>query len=198
MSNLFGSLSEGTSWNSHAQKIKTFFACIDGVSGRRQACHWLGASEDASASALQFLSHFNRLRLSDLCLGISNSSFNRCTPPWIVDLRNEPSITFVSSSASWAPEWTHLKVTFSSNKSSMDLAWSCVLNSAQSGGAVLVTRSYNDLQSVPAMASGRDVLGIICSFPVGDAIAAGRSCKDSWGFFQFTLLSLNQARKRRI
>ena len=82
--------------------------------------------------------------------------------------------------------------------SCFDLAWSWVLNSAQLDGAVFVTRSKRDLQSVAAMASGRDASGIDCSFAISEAIAAGRFCKDSWGFFQLILLSLSQAQNRRI
>ena len=76
--------------------------------------------------------------------------------PWInVSRRNDVSITLVRQSASWAPEWAHLNEVPSDSKSLMALAANWVLNSVHWGGAVRVTRSYNDLQSVAATSSDR-------------------------------------------
>lgn len=99
---------------------------------------------------------------------------------------------FVRASASCAPEWTHLKVVFSDNISLIALAWSWVRNSEHCGGAVFVTRSNKDLQSVAEMASGR-----FCDFQVGDATAEGSFCKLRVGSCQAMDVSRSQAQNRR-
>ena len=96
---------------------------------------------------------------------------------------------FVSASASWAPLWTHLNVTPSARRSLIARAWSCVLYSWHCGGAVRVTKSYSDLQSVMAIAGS--------SLKVAVANVSGSFFKVSVGFFQLVWGSRIQLQNKR-
>ena len=96
-------------------------------------------------------SHFTLVLLHALSLRISVSSCKEYLPHWRVWRRKWHCIILVNASASCAPVWTHLSLTPSASKSLMALACSCVRNSWQLGGAVRVTKSNNDLQSVTAI-----------------------------------------------
>ena len=102
-------------------------------------------------------------------------------------------MTLVKASASWAPECTHRKETFSFNKSLIALAVSWVRNSAQLGIAVRLTRSKRDLQSVAAKVSGSCL-----AFRVAVAYVSG-SCFNVWcGDFHLVLGLRIQAQHNRI
>ena len=89
---------------------------------------------------------------------------------------NDASIILVKQSASCAPLCTHLRFIPSESMSFMALAANWVRNSAHWGGAVLVTRSKRDLQSVAAtlVVSSLDLKVVVVT-------AAGRCLKVSVG-----------------
>ena len=134
-----------------------------------------------------FCSHLRRFRAEALSFKICSWSCNWYFPARRTWRRKEHSISFVKASATWAPEWTHRKLTFSANMSLMDLANSWVLNSWQFGGAVRLTKSNNDLQSVTAMSSLKVAL----------AIVYGRFCNVCLGCFQLSCGFIIQAQNKR-
>ena len=100
---------------------------------------------------------------------------------------------FVRLSASWAPLWTHLRLTPSFNMSFMDLAVNWVLNSEHCGGAVLVTKSNSDLQSVAATDSGR-----LCDLTVAVEYDSGSCFSVSVGACHLIFGSSNHAQHNLI
>lgn len=94
--------------------------------------------------------HSNRFLADALFLRTSCSLCRQYFPCLRVSLKKVDSITFVSASASWAPEWTQCSWIPSAKISLMARACNCVRNSWQFGAAVRVVRSYKLLQSVIA------------------------------------------------
>lgn len=111
----------------------------------------------------------------------SLSSWSLYCPTRRVSRRNDDSIILVRQSANWAPECTHLRDVPSDSKSLMALAANWVRNSEHCGGAVLVTRSYRDLQSVAATLSGNDGADMVAV-----EIDSGNCLRASLGLFHWT------------
>ena len=135
-----------------------------------------------------FFNHLILFREVARLLRTSSSSCNRYLPCFNVSRRKELSMILVSASANCAPLCTHRRLIPSSIISLIERATSCVRNSAHCGGAVRVTRSKRDLQSVAATLSGR-----CCAWKVAVEIASGNSLRAWLGFFQGTLSSIVQA-----
>ena len=96
-------------------------------------------------------SHLILFRVHARSFKISFSSWRLYWPSWRVWRKKWLSMILVNASANWAPLCTHLNVVPSAKKIFGCTACNCVLNSWHAGGAVLVTRSYSDLQSVTAI-----------------------------------------------
>ena len=133
-----------------------------------QCCSWEAVS-----------SHWDLDRAVCLSFKTFCSSCKQYWPSFRVCLKKRLCIIFVNASANWAPECAHLRFIPSASMSLMALACSCVRNSWQFGGAVLVTRWYNDLQSVTAM-SGSSLL-------VAVAYVCGSCLRVSVVFFQLII-----------
>ena len=96
-------------------------------------------------------SHRSRVFASDLCFNISVSSWRQYFPSDKHSRNIAFSMIFVRESAICACDGTQRICTPDFKCSLINFACNCVLNSWQLGGAVLLIRSYSDLQSVVIM-----------------------------------------------